>query len=441
MNNFPDLSYVTAYRYILINTEFEQAIPAPLWHFTETIWEWLCQEIENDELKLLKPGPRENWARSYTIANFTWEPNQDESLFASLELKIFKDSGYAQLALMEPGINSNNLLALLKRISSYKIPQISPDEFLISDDYCIYAETPTTNSLKDACTDLLKRIPPNWEKSKEMRNLFWDSDDKEFIYEYSWGCVGFTKNLIKPILVIRKANSSGIIDASSFINIILPRLLLFSKKIIQNYLIYEKDRENIKKIARELEKELKDRDPVGKNRLNKDSYEESSSVPKEKLELLEEMIRKISSKEDELIEKAGWLDKLLIAIEDNFRQLKKVLEHSVVLDSRSKLWDLFGKNNLTLLDQMKIDSKFFQAHNQEAGLTLRTLQSLVNVEQAKLQRKQEKENKKIAKIAATMGVMLAIVDGFSDVLHWFIRSIIVLAGIFRSWKIWKKDKS
>lgn len=155
---------------------------------------------------------------------------------------------------------------------------------------------------------------------------------------------------------------------------------------------------------------------------------------------LEKRIQEISDKVDELVEELSWVKKRLIGMEDNLRQIRHILQDPIFEGKSDLLWQIFGESNALLVDHVKTDFRYFQAHNEEALLTSQTLQAFVGVDQAKLQRERTGKERRVVKLFGVVGLGLAIIDGFSDTLSSFERILIVTGAAVIATCLWFWDK-
>lgn len=413
MRDIPALDTITVYRYISI--KFDNTVPRKknhkkLWKLAEAAWIWLHLQIGKNNTRPRKIKPRATMVESYRLAGFDWESKADKSLYVSFDMRVFKDGAYMQLGISKPREGAvDDILKLQSKLEEFSIKKINfPETLCIGNDYCIFAFVKSEEPLKNICSNILNNVVKQMEKADIWNDLSWDLEEKEIICNYSWGVVGLTRSLSKPVLFLRKFHTDGFEDASEFVNIILPRLMFFTRNIIDRYKQYISNRKVIEKAAKQLALLLKGRESGGK------------------LNTMEDRIRKISSKEDKLVEETSRLDKQLIAMDGNMRQIKRVLQTSVINDGfDGHLLKIYNDNITLLVEQMTVDSNFFKTHNQEASLSLQTLQALVGVEQAKTERR-------LVLIIGILGATLAVIDGFSEELSLLHKGIIILTGLIGS---------
>ncbi len=424
MTRSVDLKNIIVYRYILVKCwepqDGKPVMPAffdQSWQLAKNAWEWLQINIPIIPPLPLPPKPKIKVTsiESQRIAGFRWAANADNTRYATLDARVFPESSYLLLGLWkQKGGNTEDIHKLQKELADFAPQETSlshaSNSLQIDESYCLYAEIAPELSLRKTCRDILE----------EMLN---DPKDRVTICEYSWGCVGIPRDRRTPSLILKREGSIGIKDVSLFANDILPRLALLSHSIKCQYSVYEEKEEELKKQVQKLAKTL--RGPVGGGSIG----------------LLEKKIKKISSQLDKVVEELGKLKIRLIAMGDNVRHIKNKLQDPIFDGRVNILRQIYEDSNCLLVEQVRVDFQYFQAYNEEAQLSLQTLQAFVEVEQAKLQRERTTEEKLLVAMLGIVGLILALVDGFSDVIPWRGRAWIVIGGIIIGMVIWLFGKS
>lgn len=420
MTHFPTLKNVIVYRYIIImGWEYGQGAPINekhwnnIWQLTEEAWKWLHAQIRNSNNPPKKPVLEITRKDSQSIAAFNWKSSNEATLSISLESRLFSDSGFLQLNIWQNGEGIVDDFGRLQRqvqhIGSRKDDLSDIRKMLHIDEiFCWYAEVGENEPLLSLTQYFLEPyIKP---------------EDRIDICNFSWGCVGIPRDQKTPLLILSHENAPGVEDTSWFVNSLVPRLALFSGKIIRQYYEYEAKQEEIRKIAQKLVDTLRGSEHGG------DLYR------------LEKRIQEISDKVDKLVEELSWVKKRLIGMEDNLRQIRHILQDPIFERKSDLLWQIFGESNALLVDHVQTDFKYFQAHNEEALLTLQTLQAFVGVDQAKLQRERAGKERRVVKIFGVVGLGLALIDGFSDKLSSLARILIVSVAAVVAICLWLWDK-
>jgi hypothetical protein len=422
------LKNIIVYRYIIINGwKFGQGMPVKqdhwneIWKLTKEAWESLHAKVGIFDSPPAKPNLKITRTESQSIAGFHWKSSDDGALSSSLEVRLFLDCGYLQLGIWQHGeelvADFNKLQRQVEHIASQKDDLSDIRETLQIDEvFCWYAEVDSEESLP--------------QLTRYFLEPYTKSEDQIDICNFSWGCVGIPRKQKTPLLILCHEDAPGVEDISWFVNYVAPRLALYPCKIICQYNRYdneEKEREKIQKIVQQLSMMLRGQERGGN------------------LNELEERIKEISSQVDKLIEELGHVKKRLIGMGDNLRQIRRVLQDPIFEGKSDVLWQIFGESSALLVEQVDVDFEYSESYNQEALLTLQTLQAFVQVEQAKLQRERAREERSMVKILGVIGLVLALIDGFSDVFHWGIKVLILLIGVAAGLWIWfwgkKKEKN
>ena len=378
--------------------------------------EWIRENtrITPPSLPSVNPEVKITPLNSQRIDGFKWTTKSDEALRVSLDVRMFPESSYMLLGLWKPGWGEQgDIFELYNKLSNFTSQKVrlsnDPEDLQIAEVYCMYAETTSQSSIPHVCKNILD-------------GFIDEVDDRIALCEFPWGTVAMPKEQKTPLLIIRRADTPGTEDASRFMNIVLPRLMLLSHKIMLHYQAYEKEKEKVKEIAERLAKTLKGRERGGN------------------LHRLEERIKEISSQVDELAEELGSLKKRLLRMDTDLRHIRLKLQDPVLLRKKKVIEQVFGESSALLVEQVRTDIEYFQTQNEEALLTLQSLQAFVGVEQAKLQREQAGKQGRIAAIVGIVGLVLALIDGFADVFSPGNRVLIVFGGIIFGVVIWFWDR-
>jgi hypothetical protein len=188
---------------------------------------------------------------------------------------------------------------------------------------CLYAEVDPSESLPQLTRYFL-------EPFKEV-------EDQIDLCEFSWGCLGIPRRQKSPSLILSHVDSANAENISLFVNLVLPRLALFSYKINYLYHGYQDEQKKVEKITQKLTETLRSRE-----------HERS-------LQQLEERIKGISSQLDELVEELGVIKPRLIGMDNNLRQIRRLLRDPIFEGKSDILWQIWGENSLSMIEQVQVD--------------------------------------------------------------------------------------
>lgn len=393
-----------------------QILPADwqqICQLVEDVWEWLYAQIGKHHSRPRLPDLKMTRDQSFRIAGFDWEMNNLRTLSASLESRLFLESGYLLSGLKIPGGgDSSSIDTLREKLAGYTTHHednsTEPLPLQAQESFFYYAEVTSDLPLPLVCRRIFETVPVNEE-------------DRIAVCEFSWGCVGIPRDKKDQVLILRPAAGEPVEveDASHFVNTILPRLILYYRKSVLRYREYEDEYEKVKQIAQRLARMLAGREHSGN------------------LLQLEERIKDISALTDELVEGMGHLKKRLIAMDNDLRQIRSVLQDPVLFGRNQDLSQIYGESCAMMLEHVRTDFRYLQAHNDEAQISLQTLQAFVSVEQAKLQREGNRAEQRFVLMLGVVGLVLAVVDGFADVVWWPYRTALVFLGVIAAYLVWK----
>ena len=106
----------------------------------------------------------------------------------------------------------------------------------------------------------------------------------------------------------------------------------------------------------------------------------------------------------------------------------KIIESGKIIQNTELINFLLNEGRIAI-EQIEHDLEFFKARDEEAHLTLETLNTLINVERGKIQRERGEYEQLFVKILSIIGLVLALIDGFAEEFAWYTKVAIVIGGI------------
>ena len=357
----------------------------------ESAWNW----VHTSGMKKMPPfkksldraiGRRE----SIRLVGTDWIDTNSNSFL--LEVRALLDSVYLQIGICAKGKHDNLPLDTLRgRLQSLAISSVHiGDQNKIGDTFCLYAELKSN----DAHNLIAKQCFDKWNHidGREIRTI-----------KLPWGSISFSEPYSNLILVLARDEKNSIDVASYFLNFIFPRFMLSYCKAELEYDDYElRLRKEAEIIERELKASIKGHERTGS------------------LSFLEERILEISRLQDSLVEKLADVRQKLITIEANSCNIDLILKDTILKPQQEIVLAHFSDKWKLALEQIKLDLNYFQLRNEDALLTLQTLNTFVDIIRGKTDRL-------MVIILGIVGGIIAISDALSEIpLHFRILLIIIV---------------
>lgn len=389
-----------------------------IWNLTKEAMDWLYNKINLEASQIRQPSQKITGIISQKIAGIDWKKSEKNRLSCWFESRLFPKAGFLQLGLKLKGSFTASEFILLQSDLAYQ-PFSEKQEskilqtFVIGENYYFAAEVKSdidlSNTALKIITDELIVLHPS---------------DRIAIIDYPWGTIAIPRDQQSPVVILSHENSKNTKDKEQFIHTVLSRLALYSDSITKLYQNYRNIYPLIKSSAVNLAQAL-----IG-------------SAQSETVEGLENRIEVLSQKFDELVEHLSLLKQIKIAMESNLIHLNRVLLDPVLNGKKNILWEIYGEKSQLQIDLLTENLEYFQTRIEEAQFTLKVLQSLVNVEQAKFQRNSIKKQDRNTLNLGVIATALAIVEGFGSFLSDEVKFQIFFSGITFVFLpiIWEKFK-
>ncbi|MBN2000209.1 hypothetical protein JW935_21850 [candidate division KSB1 bacterium] len=423
---------VTVYRYQFFSQWHATDDTMVRQHNWNTIWEqiekgysWLNDQAGLNERMPIRQIPDSGQGRqkSRRLAGTDWLPelqkidDQNGNRSFLIEARSIHDSTYIQLAAMRHGeSSSDDVFNLYECFENYGAPMDDENvlKLWMGQVTCLYAEI---SGIFNVETDGLELFY-NLTECEEIPNvitfewgvLLCPAPDMVFNQSFYTGGRKVYTCQVNPeksrphMLILVRRDEASLYAGSWFVNYILPRLSLSFLKINLAYQIYEYKIPALDEAEQKLAHILK------------------GQVCTENLRALERKIIIISGLLDDLIENMGNLRHRVLGIQANLKNLEFILNDDVVKHKYQDMWRLFGEHFSLSGLQIKVDLDYYQTRNDEAQLTLQTLQSLIDVERGKNERL-------MVAVLGIVGLVLSLIDGFSDEFSSITKAAIVAGGV------------
>ncbi|MFQ5602745.1 MAG: hypothetical protein ACE5HS_05700 [bacterium] len=363
-----------------------------LWKIILRSWQWIHQKAGHSPPACQQPKFDMGLRESLRIVGTDWLKNNSESMSFLIEVRFILDSLFIQFGFWDHRDTALSAFNTLQEaMSEFQIEMNGNQNVLIGDTVCFYAEI------------------TNEDENQDLKSMLASASQKQprteiVVMKYDWGYLYLPAITNNPMAVLSFRDEKSKESASWFINFILPRIVLMHLKIEQEFQKYEEERAEIEKAEYDLKKQLKGSEKSGK------------------LKKLEKRIVALSERQDTLIEWIGKLRQTIIGMETNLNNIHKILQEPVIQGKYQQWWSLFGAGPALAVEQMKVDLNYFNSSNDEALLTLQTLHSFVDIERGKNERR-------LVGILGIVGMVLAVIDGFSEELTFNLKIIILSIGI------------
>ncbi|MBN1782789.1 hypothetical protein JW948_16755 [bacterium] len=383
-----------------------------IWDMIHQAWRWVHDRssISPPSLDRHHPSFEDKRQRSYRLAGTSWlhSGSPGEPTSCIMESRALHDSTYLQIGLMREGDSAIDELKQMKdQIASLNVFEGSGREQVwLGDMLCLYYEVPAGSEEQVIADAIFK---------KNVHN----PNDHYYQFRFSWGLILLPSEKIQfnqplnpgerpdqniDIIVVAYRDLSHQQAASWFLNFVLPRVGLFCLKMELAFKIYEMFIPRMDEAERELALLLK------------------GNIKRASLIDHERHIIKVSQSLDQLIENVGIIRHRIIHIQTNLRNLQLILQDRILEDRSQNISQLLSEDYELGIEQIKVDLEYFQTRNEEAQLSLQTLQSLVDVERAKNERIQ-------VIVLGIFGMVLSANEVFADVISPLKRIIIVAMGV------------
>lgn len=410
MNSATSFTDIQMHRYIFLNrccTGNESPVDCwdDIWQMGVQAAHWLFDQIGKPPPAFEKPELNFAPTESQPFLGFDWKDSADGKLWVSFLGRIFSQTAYLHLILWRPGQSAvGELKALQKQMEEFRPGDPSDEacaDFRLGETYAVAAEVEPHQHIPGIFhTTLPDLLDMRISQSKRIETG-----------RFPWGHVAIPREQKSPALLLRKVDSPGADDAAWFINVILPRIGI-------SYFNMKRQNQDYGKYRPLVDKELQTLSNMLENRVKGGNLKE-----------LERQFVLFSGQLDKLAEAIRPLQQFLIRMDTDLRNIRRQV-NDLALHGQSKLlWYVFGESAALLVDQIKVDFKNSGAYNDEAQLALQTLQTFVDVERAKTDRK-------MVLMLGVVGLVLALIDGFSDVIPERTRWIIFAIGFFIGLCIW-----
>ncbi|HDL19327.1 MAG TPA: hypothetical protein ENH29_09755 [Bacteroidetes bacterium] len=367
-------------------------------HGVELAGEWSYKQIRLTPPELAVPEVGIGRRESIMFAGTDWLTEESRKISTLFEAHLILDSAYVKIGIWKRGESIhdqfNELSEKLNKLKSSDLDQ----HIMIGEVSCYYGEIGKNSDIKSINCSVLQK-------------LLHDDRDEISVFSFPWGSLAIPAFKKNPVVLIGYKDEKSVEQSSWFINYILPRLSLSYLKIDNDSRVYEKERPEIEKAERLLALELEGR------------------VQQGSLRFLEKRTILIASHQDKLVEDLGKLSQRIIGMETNLRNLDIVLKEKILDGHYSELWRLFGESTALAVEQIRVDMNYFQARNEEAQLALQTLRSLVDIERGKMERL-------LFAIIGLIGLVISLIDGFSEEFSWPVKTAIVIAGTILGLILW-----
>lgn len=375
-----------------------------MWTGIQQVWKGVNQQIGNRQITTLKPNSLEiNRRESVRLASIGW--NNTGKFSYSLEIRQIYDSVYFQIGISRTGDSEpDDLKDLVRKIYKFK-PSINAEKHpvQVGDVCCYYAENPD-NPTPDQFNSL-------------ARNVILSPDDTLVdeikIYPFEWGYLAIPDSYRYPfpILVTPLNNRPSLKKSALFVHSDVPRLVLYFMKLRRDFLEFERERPLVEINEQKLAKHL-------------------LGVPeKATLEVHENQVIHLTKRHNFLIEDVGRIKQRMSAMKANIKNLILLNQDIRGTRQNTELENFLLTDARIAIEQIERDLEFFKARDEEAHLTLETLNVLINVERGKMQRERGEYEQLFVKILAIIGIVLALIDGFSAEFKWYTKVAIVAGGL------------
>ena len=213
-----------------------------------------------------------------------------------------------------------------------------------------------------------------------------------------------------PAFLLLLHNPSA--EASSFVNLELPRLLHHHLKVLDYRKRYESFRKNLGKEERQVEDHIEE----AQRALREDSRLFS------RLHRLEDLDAQISQDQMRLISRIAQLEEARITLGVALDNLKALLEGPTWAEGRDRAREFFLARGEVLLRQMEVDLRYARATEEKARVVLGTLDLWAQLLRARLER--------YLTFFVSLLALTGLAQPFPEIGHWplWLRSgILVLA--------------
>ena len=341
-------------------------------------------------------------AKSQRLAGSDWLHAEDWAYL--YESRALLDSVYLQIGVARAGEYDENIISELvdKLKKSFDKKLFEKEKATIGNGVCFYAEYNKNSEEKLLAYKCLNALSPL-------------SEDEILTFSFSWGKIAVHTKELDNFVVLSNRSNSAIAQSSTFINYVLPRLMLASYKSKLEYLDYETSlRRAVEQIEQKLSHQLKGREKMGN------------------LNLLEKRTILLSERQDELVENLVKVKQKLITIKANITNIELILNDSITENEQKKLFYRFGEPWQFASEQIELDLSYFQSRKEEAKIALQTMQIFVDIKRGKTERI-------IVILLALMGGLIAIGDTLSEI-SFYTRLGLIILGIVVSIVIWVTRK-
>ncbi len=334
-----------------------------------------------------------NRKKSHRLTGVQWLDLNRDHLFLDLESRLILDSAFIQLTVMKKGRTKEEdcqstwgqLRSFLQEFSLADHGNIS----CMGEMTCYYAE------------------PENWKHAHSLLHLPGDRLQRNSDQDLSFGLLTYHNNLETgpAVFVLAKNDKKHMASVDTFVTYILPRLGLSLLKIESEYNCHESDRMSHMErdeisLARHLER-----------------------VPKRgNLRYLEKRILRISELESRLVEDLGMMNQRIITMQINLKNIERLLKDPVFEGQYDGMRRMFCEDCDLAIEQTQVDLNYFNARKEEAETSLQALHTFVEVNRGKMERI-------LVIIIGLVGMVLALIDGFSEDIPLQGKRIITGAGI------------
>lgn len=393
----PTIYYFTFW---LCSSDFDNNIR--LIEIIKNAWQSVHQNVENQKFEIWNNGCHRR--ESIRLVGTDWIPQNGESFL--LEARTLLDSAYLQIGICANGIHRDKIFDTLQaKIETVENFSTAADkQICFGRTICYYAELQDRSNQPSLAQIFFQTLSSN--------------DSQEIItYSFNWGSINVSTSDLNTFLVFTDRDKKNIVQTSHFINFILPRLMLSKLKAETEYADYENRlRKEIESAESELSNKLKGREETGT------------------LDYLEDRTLKLSYSQDSLVEKLAEVNKKLITLKANVRNIELVLQDSILSSQKERLFARFGENLKLACEQIDLDLNYFKSKNEEACLALQTLQTFVDIERGKTERL-------ILLIMGIVGLIVAMGDALAEIpiLFRILMITISLIGGIGAWVIKQKS--
>ncbi len=428
---------VTLYRYRFFsqwlatdNPDKRQANWETIWDEIEKAYYWLNEHSGLNERMPIRqiPATGKGRQKSRRLAGTDWLPDPREAARQNIdhsflvEARSIHDSSYIQMAVMRHGQTPPaDVAGLFDFINPTGAPVENKNalKLWLGQVSCVYAEIPGLFDVDTRGLEFFYDIYPGCKEVPAITKFEWgaflcSSPDNVFVQSFNDGdqkpypgsveSGTYGENQQHMLLLVHR-DAAGLYAGSWFVNYILPRLGLSFLKISLSYRIYELKIPFLDEAERQLAHALK------------------GQVCTQNLRALERKIIVISGLLDDLIENLGNMRHRVLGIQANLKNLEFILNDPVVISQYQAMWRLLGEHFSLSGRQIDVDLDYYQTRNDEAQLTLQTLQSLIDVERGKNERL-------MVAVLGIVGLVLSLIDGFSDEFSSIVKAAIVAGGVF-----------